>query len=65
MSQILQLVKKPRIIKITKSRSLKLLKNPQKRGVCIKVLTISLKNPNQLTVVFQKLNLWNKTATNC
>ena len=46
MLQTLQLIKKPRIVKSTKSRSLKLLKNPQKRAVCIKVLTISPKKPN-------------------
>lgn len=57
MSQILQLVKKPRIIKITKSRSLKLLKNPQKRGVCIKVLTISPKKPNSANRRVSKIKL--------
>jgi small subunit ribosomal protein S12 len=46
MTQIFQLIKKPRIDKVTKSRSSKLLKNPQKRAVCIKVLTISPKKPN-------------------
>ena len=46
MSQILQLIKNPRIANLKKSRSSKLLKNPQKRSVCIKVLTLSPKKPN-------------------
>ena len=46
MSKISQLIKTPRITKITKSKSLKLLQNPQKRVICIKVLTISPKKPN-------------------
>jgi ribonuclease Z len=45
MSQILQLIKNPRLAKLKKSRSSKLLKNPQKRSVCIKVLTLSPKKP--------------------
>jgi small subunit ribosomal protein S12 len=46
MTRILQLIKRPRIKRVIKSRSSKLLKNPQKRAVCLKVLTLSPKKPN-------------------
>jgi|TARA_Y100001978_G_C23376921_1_gene283619 small subunit ribosomal protein S12 len=46
MTRIFQLIKRPRIKRVIKSRSSKLLNNPQKRAVCLKVLTLSPKKPN-------------------
>ena len=46
MTRIFQLIKRPRIKRVIMSRSSKLLKNPQKRAVCLKVLTLSPKKPN-------------------
>ena len=46
MTRIFQLIKQPRIKRVIKSRSSKLLNNPQKRAVCLKVLTLSPKKPN-------------------
>ena len=57
MSQILQLVRKPRTLKTIKSKNLKLMKNPQKRGVCIKVLTISPKKPNSANRRISKVKI--------
>ncbi len=47
MSNLLQLIRKPRKNKlITSRRGLKLFKNPQKKVVCLKILTMSPKKPN-------------------
>lgn len=46
MSQILKLLRSPRVKKSTKNRSFNLLENPQKKSVCLKVLTLSPKKPN-------------------
>ena len=46
MTQVLQLTKKPRINKTSKIKSSKLIGNPQKRAICIKILSISPKKPN-------------------
>ena len=46
MATFSQIIKKPRKKKIKKSNSPKLQKNPQKRAVCLRVLTISPKKPN-------------------
>ena len=47
MSNLLQLIRKPRKNKlITSRRGLKLCKNPQKKVVCLKILTMSPKKPN-------------------
>ena len=43
---LLNLIKHPRKNKIKKQKSVKLNKNPQKKGICIKVLTKSPKKPN-------------------
>jgi small subunit ribosomal protein S12 len=40
---LLNLIKHPRKNKIKKQKSVKLNKNPQKKGICIKVLTKSPK----------------------
>jgi small subunit ribosomal protein S12 len=44
MTRLTQLLKKS--ISKVKNKSLKISKNPQRRAVCIKVLTISPKKPN-------------------
>ena len=47
MSRVTQLIRKPRIKKVSQTqRGLKLDGNPQKKTVCLKVLTISPKKPN-------------------
>ena len=45
MPRIMQLINKPRKQKLKKNK-LKLNKNPQKKAVCLKILTISPKKPN-------------------
>jgi len=46
MPTISQLLKKPRIKKIKRSKSPALEKSPQKKGVCIQVRTMTPKKPN-------------------
>jgi small subunit ribosomal protein S12 len=46
MSRLLQLLNNPRKKKYKKNRSFNLLMNPQKKGVCLKILTLSPKKPN-------------------
>jgi len=46
MSTIRQISLLPRIKKIKKSNSPKLSSNPQKKTICVRVLTISPKKPN-------------------
>jgi len=46
MSTFSQTLKSPRLKKLKKSTSPKLQKNPQKKAVCLRVLTISPKKPN-------------------
>jgi len=46
MSTFSQILKSPRLKKLKKSTSPKLQKNPQKKAVCLRVLTISPKKPN-------------------
>ena len=46
MARISQLIKCPRFVKSAKTRSPKLLGNPQKKVLCLKVLTVSPKKPN-------------------
>jgi small subunit ribosomal protein S12 len=46
MPTINQLIKKPRFVKKLKSNSPALQKSPQKKGVCIRVYTLSPKKPN-------------------
>jgi small subunit ribosomal protein S12 len=41
-----QLLKTPRIIKKRSSKSIALVKCPQKKGVCIRVFTLTPKKPN-------------------
>ena len=46
MATFSQIINKPRIKKLKKSKSPKLKKNPQKKAVCLRVLTMSPKKPN-------------------
>lgn len=46
MATINQLVRKPRKDKVKKSGVPALMKNPQKRGVCTRVYTVTPKKPN-------------------
>ena len=47
MSNILQLINQPRKKKLIKNKScLKLFHNPQKKAVCLKILTMAPKKPN-------------------
>jgi len=47
MSNILQLINQPRKKKLIKNRrGLKLFHNPQKKAVCLKILTMAPKKPN-------------------
>ena len=46
MTNLNQLIKKRRERKYKKSRGNILLKNPQKKSVCLKILTMSPKKPN-------------------
>ena len=57
MSTLNQLLKKPRISKTTKSKSLKLKNNPQKRAVCLRVLTMAPKKPNSANRRVVKVNI--------
>ena len=59
MARISQLIKIPRVDKFIKSRSPKLLENPQKKAVCLKVLTISPKKPNSANRRVAKVNVIN------
>jgi len=46
MATLSQIISSPRIKKLKKSTSPKLRKNPQKKAVCLRVLTVSPKKPN-------------------
>jgi len=46
MATLFQIIQSPRIKKLKKSSSPKLKENPQKKAVCLRVLTISPKKPN-------------------
>ena len=47
MTNILQLINQPRRKKLIKNRrGLKLFQNPQKKAVCLKILTMAPKKPN-------------------
>jgi small subunit ribosomal protein S12 len=57
MSRLSQLLKYPRRNKPLKCRSPKLLGNPQKKVVCLKVLTMSPKKPNSANRRIVKANI--------
>jgi len=57
MSNLNQIFKKKRIIKPLKSKSLKLKQNPQKRAVCLRVLTMAPKKPNSANRRIIKVNI--------
>lgn len=54
-----QLLKKPRKLVITKSKSIALIQCPQKKGICIKVYTTNPKKPNSAERKVAKVNLTN------
>jgi small subunit ribosomal protein S12 len=60
MSTFKQLTLKPRIKKHLKSSTPKLFKNPQKKAICLKLLTIKPKKPNSANRRIIKLRLLTK-----
>lgn len=61
MSRILQLLKKKRVQKKnTNQRGLKLFSNPQKKVICIKILTMSPKKPNSANRRIAKVKILQK-----
>jgi small subunit ribosomal protein S12 len=54
MPTINQLVRKPRVAEVTKSKVPALEKCPQKRGVCTRVYTTTPKNLTQRCVKYAK-----------
>ncbi len=59
MPTINQLIKNPRYRKVQKSKSVALDKNPQKRGVCLYVKTMTPKKPNSALRKIAKVRLSN------
>jgi len=57
MVTLSQLIQKPRKIKNQKSKSPKLQSNPQKKAVCLRILTISPKKPNSANRSIAKTSL--------
>ena len=57
MSKRFELFKNPRFKKYKKNRSFNLLQNPQKKAVCLKILTISPKKPNSANRRVAKVKL--------
>jgi small subunit ribosomal protein S12 len=64
VSRVTQLIKNPRIKKLSKSRrGLKLEGNPQRKAICLKALTISPKKPNSANRRVVKVKML-KSSTN-
>jgi small subunit ribosomal protein S12 len=59
MPTVNQLVRKPRKKIIRKSKSVALQKNPQKRGVCVRVWTVTPKKPNSALRKVARVRLTN------
>ncbi len=59
MPTVNQLVRKPRVSAVTKSKSPALKNSPQKRGVCTKVYTTTPKKPNSALRKVAKVRLVN------
>jgi len=57
MVTLLQTINKCRVTKIKKTKTPKLKKNPQKKAVCLKILTISPKKPNSANRPVAKISL--------
>jgi small subunit ribosomal protein S12 len=57
MATFSQIIHSPRISKTKKSKTPKLKKNPQKKAVCLKILTISPKKPNSANRSVAKTSL--------
>lgn len=61
MSRVSQILKKKRKIKVTRNqRGLKLLNNPQKKVICIKIQTMSPKKPNSANRRIAKVRMLQK-----
>ena len=60
MPTINQLVRKPRVAEVTKSKVPALEKCPQKRGVCTRVYTTTPKKPNSALRKVAKVRLTNQ-----
>jgi small subunit ribosomal protein S12 len=59
MPTINQLVRKKRLKAVRKSKSAALQKNPQKRGVCVRVWTVTPKKPNSALRKVARVRLTN------
>jgi len=59
MARLRQLLKKPRKVKLKKTKTLALQESPQKRGVCIKVFEKSPKKPNSASRKVARIRLSN------
>lgn len=59
MSRLRQLLKRPKVIKKQKSKTIGLQRNPQKRGVCIKVFETSPKKPNSASRKVARIRISN------
>ncbi len=62
MATLNQVVRKPRKKQKSKSKSLDLNNNPQKRGVCYKVYTITPKKPNSALRKIARVRLVNSNS---
>lgn len=60
MSTISQLIKNRRKKKLVRTKAPALVKNPQKKGVCIKIFTRTPKKPNSAIRKIAKVRLVNK-----
>jgi small subunit ribosomal protein S12 len=57
MVTLSQITNKCRIAKLKKTKTPKLKKNPQKKAICLKILTISPKKPNSANRAVTKISL--------
>ena len=60
MPTIVQLLRKPRILKVKKGKSPALIRCPQKRGVCVQVKTMTPKKPNSALRKIARVRLTNR-----
>jgi small subunit ribosomal protein S12 len=65
MTKTQLIIKKKRKIKAKKNKNFILQKNPQKKGICLKVYVTSPKKPNSATRKVVKVMLSNKRSTIC
>lgn len=64
MPTIQQLVRKGRVDKVWKSKSPALERNPQRRGVCLRVYTTTPKKPNSALRKVARVRLTNQKEVN-